>query len=92
MCHNYQLLIRKWPLHFTLSYVQPVLQHYKRRTVGEAALQSPWKIQMIPVRKLLTTNTLSCQQKEMGNLGKPCIVCTVVRQKAYLWTRSLSRY
>ena len=28
----------KWPLCFAFSYVQPVSQHYKRRTVGEVPL------------------------------------------------------
>ena len=28
----------KWPLHFAFSYVQPVSQHYKQRTVGETPL------------------------------------------------------
>ena len=45
----------KWPLHFALSYVQPVSQCYKQRTVGEVPLQSiqsPWKIQMVPIYKV----------------------------------------
>ena len=29
----------QWPLHFTFSYVQPVTQCYKRKTVEEAPLQ-----------------------------------------------------
>ena len=33
---KYQLLTCKWPLSFVLRYIQPISQHYKRRTVGEA--------------------------------------------------------
>ena len=46
----------KWPLHFALSYVQPVSQCYKQRTVGEAPLQSiqsPWKIHIYKVREAI---------------------------------------
>ena len=30
----------KWSLRFAFSYVQPITQCYKQRTVGEAPLQS----------------------------------------------------
>ena len=29
----------QWPLHFAYSYVQPVTQHYRRKTVEEVPLQ-----------------------------------------------------
>ena len=51
------------PLCFTFSYVQPITQRYKQRTVLELSLQSmqsPQKIQTIPVYKC--------------TVGKPCIV------------------
>ena len=69
------------PLCFAFSYVQPITQCYKRRTVLESSLQSvqsPQKIRTIPVYRrtvgkpcimLLRINTLSCQQKEMGHKG-----------------------
>ena len=28
----------QWPLHFTFSYVRPVTQHYRRKTVEEVSL------------------------------------------------------
>ena len=56
--HVSQLLITyskvKWLLRFAFSYVQFISQHYKQRTVGEVPLQSiqsPEKIEMIPVYK-----------------------------------------
>ena len=78
----------QWPLRFAFSYVQPVTQRYKRRTVIESSLQSvqsPHKIWTIPVYKctvgkpctvLPRINTLDCQQKKMGhkrNKGKSMI-------------------
>ena len=39
MCPNYQMLTR-----FAFSYVQPITQHYKQRTVGETPLQKMWTI------------------------------------------------
>ena len=73
----------QWPVHFTISYGQPVLQHYKQRTVLELpqnlqSIQLPRKIQMISIYKRIARkpcivlpriNILSCQQKEMGHKG-----------------------
>ena len=68
-------------LHFAFSYVQPVTQRYKRKTVLESSLlsvQSLQKIQMIPVYKrtvgkpcimLPRIDTFGCQQKEIGHKG-----------------------
>ena len=44
----------QWPLRFAFSYVQPVTQRYKRRTVLKSSMQSvqpPWKLRTIPVYK-----------------------------------------
>ena len=78
---NYCLVSAAAVLHFAFSYVQPVTQHYKRRTVLESSLQSvhsPRKIQTIPVYKrtvgkpcitLPRMDTFGCKQKEMGHKG-----------------------
>ena len=36
---NYRLKKVKYPLHFVVSYVQPVTQHYESRTVQKAPLK-----------------------------------------------------
>ena len=68
-------------LRFAFSYVQPVTQHYKRRTVLESSLQSvqsPRKIRTIPIYKctvgkpcivLPRIDTFGSQHKEMGHKG-----------------------
>ena len=69
------------PLLFTFSYVQPITQYYKQRTLLESSLQSvhsPRKIRVIPVYKrtvgkpciaLPRIDTFGCQKKEMGHKG-----------------------
>ena len=44
----------KCPLHFTYSYIQPVIQHYKRRTVGAA------------INLIITTNNMDDSHAQLS--------------------------